>query len=366
MSEELDNLDENLYSPKSKHFITVDIGKRHYGKYDRYDRYDRYYDRYYGKYYSQADEFELILKESSFADITFEEFNGYNIKLIHQNAFGKSAQTIKRINIKQDYINHLPPQYDIWNALSGLVNVKNIDICLNVTEIPSKTFGPLKGMQSNLNDITIWTDESLTIRKMAFYHLDNLKNIAIGFHSSHCSLSNLNPMDRLKIKKIENKAFALEKQSNEKLKFHFVNCEFDDESFEPGSFDGIQRPVEIQFYNIKMKILPESTFKSLFNNKNNTFTIFKQPRSHDNSENSFIDCFDCRNEWLIRDDIFIQGLRCSSDEQSSFFSIEIQSYFKSECNLIFASKTKSEINYYPCEYHLENVRFILSKYLTIN
>ena len=63
MSEELDNLDENLYSPESKHFIGLNVG-----------------DRNYIYHYPKIDQIQkFILNESSFADITFEQFWGYHI-----------------------------------------------------------------------------------------------------------------------------------------------------------------------------------------------------------------------------------------------------------------------------------------------
>lgn len=143
------------------------------------------------------------------------------------------------------------------------------------------------------------------------------------------------------------------------------------------SFYGIQRPVQIEFHKSNIKILPESTFKSLLNyiNNNNTITISKKPyHNHNNhyryvidsNDYSLIDCLDCRNLWLIRDNYVIPNLRCSSNTGFTLFSIETELYFKSKCNLTFASKTKSEIKYFPCEYHLGNVRIILLKYLIIN
>lgn len=37
----------------------------------------------------------------SFADITFEKFNGYTIKIMHHNTFGRAAENITQIVVEQ-------------------------------------------------------------------------------------------------------------------------------------------------------------------------------------------------------------------------------------------------------------------------
>lgn len=57
--------------------------------------------------------------------------------------------------------------------------MKEIDVQLGVTEIPSKAFTPLNGMQLSLTKITIRTID-VRIKKDAFYNLYNLKEININ------------------------------------------------------------------------------------------------------------------------------------------------------------------------------------------
>ena len=40
------------------------------------------------------------------------------------------------------YVNHSPAEYDVWKVLNSLVNVKEIDLQLDVTEIPTQAFIP--------------------------------------------------------------------------------------------------------------------------------------------------------------------------------------------------------------------------------
>ena len=70
---------------------------------------------------------------SSFWDIKFDYFYGENNKLIHKNTFGNASKTIKKISIYSMYVNHSPPEYHVWKVLNSLVNVKEIDVQLDMT-----------------------------------------------------------------------------------------------------------------------------------------------------------------------------------------------------------------------------------------
>ena len=183
----------------------------------------------------------LVLNDSSFWDITFDEFYGNNIKLISNNAFGQGAETVNTIYINciLGYVDQLPPLYDIWKVLSSLVNIQHINVALNITEIPSQAFVPLKGKQSKFNLIRLFTYNAITIKKMAFFHLENLNHL--HFHSD--------------IAKVESQAFAMNKNSSEKLRINFRH-DFDGDAFQPSSFEGIQRSVQINFYQF-VNYIPE-------------------------------------------------------------------------------------------------------------
>ena len=330
--------------------------------------------------------YELVLNESSFADITFDQFKGYNIKLIHQKAFGKSSQTIKDLEIWGKEVNHSPPEYHVWKMLGSLVNVMQIRIALNITEIPSYAFGK----PSNLRKLTIRVSNNFTIRNKAFYHLDHLTHLTLNFHFyAHTgyyerpeiqfqglefresqlgdSQNRKLPQELPYLIKIQNGAFAFEKPSNKKLNIMFIRFKFQGESFEPGSFDGIQRPVELKLQDSSITYLPETMLKSFLNNENNTISF----------DNSRVNCSDCRNSWLFKENLHenqydqLKNAECMRESVSNLldennkltlFSFETELYFKSNCNLKFTSKNKSEINYYPCQYHSEKVRFKLKIY----
>ena len=296
---------------------------------------------------------ELVLNRSSFADITFDQFTGRYIKLIHREAFGKSSKTIKDFQI-MDHVNHSPPEYDVWKMLNSLVNVMQIRITSNITEIPSYAFY----RQFNLRTLKIQASNGLTISNKAFYHLDYLTHLTIEPDF------NLRLRDYPKYKelifyaKIQNGAFAFENPSNQKLSILFAYYKFDDESFEPGSFDGIKRPVELKLQNSPNKYLPETITKLFLNNPNNTIAF----------HNSDLNCSDCRNLWLFKENPYdqLKSVRCILEDKKyllnildslALYSFEAELLFKSNCNLTFTPNNKSEINYYPCQYNSEKVRF---------
>ena len=265
----------------------------------------------------------LLLNDLSFWDITFDQFYGSNIKLISNNAFGKATETIKKVSFHQ--LNHSPPEYNVWNVLSSLVNVEQISVGLNITEIPSHAFIPFNGKQFKLKTISIGTPNKITIKKMAFYYLDHLSTIMLPNQ----------------IQRIQDEAFAFETKSNKRLEIIFYN-NFNDTIIESRSFDGIQRPTTISF-NSNVTFIPETAFKSFLNHADNNIKF----------EYHFINCSDCRNQWLIRDkkDEQLLNATCMHQKNLTLFSSQIRSHFNSNCNL------NNSMNYHSCQYHAKEVSF---------
>lgn len=281
----------------------------------------------------------LVLNDSSFWDITFGQFESENIRLISNNAFGKAAKTIEKLLIWKPYINHEPPQYHIWKALSGLVNAKEISIYLNVTEIPSQAFND---KQMKLNVFRLNIRNKLTINKKAFYQLEHLKEIS--FYG--------------KINKIQSEAFAISKRQNETLHIVFngsifVNNIMNGDVFEPESFKGIQIQIPVKIvFGIPINYIPESSFKTILSNKNNIIQLANRIRYH-----IHINCLDCRNLWMIMNnkDQQVIGAKCKHNYHLNMFdsnskcgllrkcmnnhnnhkltsNSQIQLYFQSYCN----------------------------------
>lgn len=242
------------------------------------------------------------MNESSFGDITFEEFDGENIKLIHNYAFGKTAKKIKTMKLNYGFVNHRPPQYDIWKVFNGLSNVQVINVHLNITEIPQSSVA-----LEHLNTFKINTPNKITIRKRAFYHFDGLSSLKLTS----------------KIKKIEEKAFAMKIRSENILKIRFSAGKLNGTEFQIGSFNGIQRPVQITFHDSKITFLDKAIFKS----------VLDHPHSIIVFDDSLINCTHCKNQWLIRDknNKQVQNAKCVHDKHLTLFNSEINEFHTKNC-----------------------------------
>ena len=254
----------------------------------------------------------LVLNDLSFWDITFDHFEGYNIKLISSNAFGQASKTLNSIYnwYGLNHVNHQPPEHDIWKVLSSLVNIQDINVALNINEIPSQAFVPLKGKQSKLNLIRLYTYKAITIKKMAFFHLENLNYLDFYFD----------------IAKVESQAFAMSKKSSEKLKINFRH-DFDGDAFQNSSFQGIQRSVEMNFYQ-HVNYIPESSFKTILENQNNHLYF---------SPYSAINCDDCKNVWMIKDKKVKQVVdaKCNHNFSLTLFDSQVENDLRSKCKTNF-------------------------------
>ena len=145
---------------------------------------------------------------------------------------------------------------------------------------------------------------------MAFFHLENLNHL--HFHSD--------------IAKVESQAFAMNKNSSEKLRINFRH-DFDGDAFQPSSFEGIQRSVQINFYQF-VNYIPELWFKTILDNQNNNLYF---------SPYSGINCDDCQNVWMIKDkkDKQVVDAKCNHDFSLTLFDLEVQNDLLSKCKTNF-------------------------------
>ena len=268
----------------------------------------------------------LVLNESSFWDITFDEFEATQIKMINNNAFGNSSFIIKRFTnlfeSNDNFIRHSPPDYQIWKMLNSLINVEIVELGLDINEIPSDAFKA----KTNLKSISIHSNNNVTIKRLSFLNLDNL--IELKFVSPN-------------IKKIENEAFNFNSTSAKKLVLTFERCNFNSDSFESKSFDGIKTNFQIEFSSSKPNFLSESTFKSVLNNANNIIRF----------NHSYLNCSDCRNQWMIKNekDKQIQNPLCNPYRNLTLFSSE------TKINLSFKCNSSNNTKYFPCQYYYGDV-----------
>ena len=209
----------------------------------------------------------MNLEDNLFGDITFEEFHGDNIKKISSNVFNKTSEKVKYFYCYNCSLEN-GTNYNMDIIFSQMVNLKNLEIKLNITELPS--FG------QKLEIIDIKANE-LRIKPGAIKNLKDLKLIRF---------------EGVSIDRIEKDAFK-NTNVNNSLTISFTNCKITNGTFQNGSFDGI-RHVDIGFFHSNISVLPERAFKSVLANENNTISLFYEmyyPK---------LDCDDCNNLWLVK------------------------------------------------------------------
>ena len=217
------------------------------------------------------------LQENTFSDLTFDSFYGFGINKISEKAFGKSAQTIKKFWCLSCELQNTQ-NHNIWKVLGQLNKLNSSIIGLNVTEIPANAF--TNNSHSDIRTLQLFSKHNLAVKTHAFFNLNNLTSIQFN-----------GP----KLLHFGNEGFKFSSKSNKKLDitFHHANPSFDN-----GTFDEINRPANILFLSTNVSFIPESSFKTVLNNNQSVIEIIN---SHsDFNVNSYINCSDCRNQWLIK------------------------------------------------------------------
>ena len=260
-----------------------------------------------------------ILNENQFADLTFE-MGVLHVNRIHNKAFGKTAETLIDFSCVACSIEHSPPNHDLWKTISQLTKANSLTLNVNVTEIPENMITPPNGTESQM-------------QKLWFYHSYQKMTVKAG------AFQNLNQIQRInlweKFNKIEKGAFRFNKKSDTRLIIAFNSkTNFTADVFKNGTFNGIQRPVTV-FFELKdtfLNYLPEGSFKAILDqNKENKVRVY------DDIYQTTINCEDCRNYWLIRDDRReqITAPTCSSNFFKHLFDNDVAAKLKAKCAKLY-------------------------------
>lgn len=262
---------------------------------------------------------QTVLNNDLFADITFGALNvdcpvDYSIQInqISNKAFGKSAQSLRTFSSLYCGLKHSPPDYDVWKIFSSINKLQTLAVGLDVDQIPSNAIKPIDGSQSKLKSLILSSERFLTVKSNAIENLVNLQSITIG---------------KTKINKFEKESFKLNGKSDKILIIYFHELTLTGDSFENGTFDGINRNKSvIVFQYTKINYLAEQVFKPFLENKKNLvqFSLIFNPE---------IDCDDCRNYWIIRDHLQEQIYYpfCKQNNKLTLFDLQIQAKFKAKC-----------------------------------
>ncbi len=241
------------------------------------------------------------LEKYTFAGITFETIEiigAKNLSLIHRDAFSETNQFIKTFYVEDTSITScVVPEcqdYQIFSAISSMTNLESLTIKKsNLTQIPSNAFHPLSGEFNNLHIIQMTANKIRKIGGLAFFHC--------------CDLTDLLLADN-EIDLISSESLVFNCHSNKPLLIDLSNNKID--SIEPGSFESrsfkdLKRPAVIDFRkNKNLQFLNETVFAD-----------FLKLNEKNRIEMEELNCTDCRNYWLVKDQLYnpqLVTIKCSN------------------------------------------------------
>ena len=197
--------------------------------------------------------------------------------------------------------------------MNNLPRLFALYIGLNITEIPSDAIVPVSGNQSNLAVVEVTGKyHNLTVKSNAFQHL-NLATITFF---------------KTTIKTIEKDAFKVNSETGFiYTDIQFIGCNLTGETFQNGSFDGKNR-INVMFLDSDINYLSEGAFKKVLNNRYGSI-LFPESRY-----TSSLDCSDCRNYWLIKENRQNQVpyANCKGEgHKKSLFDDDIKSKLSQKC-----------------------------------
>lgn len=206
----------------------------------------------------------------------------YNTDLtrIHTNAFtGPINSTLEYFWIEGSRLDEIKYNRELFDALSPLRNVKTIDIRNHkLTEIPSRAFKNVNGIQSQLTSIDFFGGFGpfpiQSIGEYAFADLSNIQNINLRSGS---------------ISYIKRNAFYFHTSSDTPLTINLEENALTSDSFGADAFINAKRPLIIDLHNNKIGYLNESVFGPILRaNKKNAIILYQ------------LVC-DCRMKWIVAD-----------------------------------------------------------------
>lgn len=182
------------------------------------------------------------LEENSFADFTFKNIiirNCTKLKRIDPEAFNGTQHLITKVYIDLISISGEHNVKDFFEALNSLTKLEELELLNhNIITIPTFAF-----TQPLLNRLEL--DGPLdSINTNAFFFLKNLRILKLFKSVNH----------------IPQHAFDFKSPSNKTLDIYF-DIKFT--SIERGIFKGIQRPITLNLFLIKLKSFDEKVFDSL-------------------------------------------------------------------------------------------------------
>ena len=205
---------------------------------------------------------------------------------------------------------HAPPKYDIEKMFNQMAKLRKLRIGLNTSKISSNLFQK----QKQLIKLEISSQENTTIKSLAFHQLISLDDIKLSCQSKkHLSI------EKGALKFISHKTNGI-------ISVTFSHCSFQGDQFEFWFDNGTQRHIKIIFSQSNINYLNEKVFKPFLNDRNYDHTIKFDFYS-------VIDCEDCRNFWLIKENkqTKVENPHCKGQYESLLFDEDVKANLTLKC-----------------------------------
>lgn len=210
----------------------------------------------------------------------FEHFTVNGLTKISNSACSnQTGQSIEFFSCLDCRLSDQQPEFNVWKSLEPLTNLFNLEIGLDVSEIPTNALGHRKRLR-----LIFMTSkyQNLTIKSGAFQNLENIFLIHINSTT---------------IDTIEKEAFKFNiKKTNLTSVLELYNVTLHNNTFKFGVFDGLNKPLTIVLQKASINYFDQKVFEPFFDNCEENSVVFQFTPIG----SSHVDCEDCRNHWLIK------------------------------------------------------------------
>ena len=160
---------------------------------------------------------------------------------------------------------------------------------------------------SSLSSLMVNFTQPATVKTGALEGLSNLTEFTLWESS---------------IKKIEKGAFKTASKLKDTYKIHFLSSKISGKAFDNSTFDGVlDRQLDVGFFDTDIDYIPEAAFKPVLekNPKNKVYL------SNGWYVECYLDCTNCGNFWLVRDNKHDQfSAYCKGQMSKTLFDEDIK------------------------------------------
>ena len=246
-----------------------------------------------------------------------DHFVGINFDHIVSDALIATSTQLKTFICYECQLKHDPENYNLKTAFSSLENLRDLQIGVHLFD--NQTLNDiLPNQPTQIRTIDIKANQ-LTIKTGAFDALNKVSSISFNG-------ATIDRIERHSFKALNYSAFL----SVGAFYINFRHCKLGENVFQIGAFDGMEKIwTEITFDGMNINNLPQEVFESYLNGTK----LNIESNSVAFTGGSTIDCDDCKNYWLVKQDREDQifDATCKGDNKLTLFDVEIETKLSQKC-----------------------------------